>query len=75
VGLSASLGKKKPALSGFQRVPDGLTKKPNGVAGAEKFLGHENGDEGQQENKNRTSDRNNDWNVFHDTFNGIVGCV
>jgi hypothetical protein len=56
-------------------VPDGLTKKPNGVTGAEKFLGHENGDEGQQENKNRTSDRNNDWNMFHDTFNGIVGCV
>jgi hypothetical protein len=52
-----------------------LTKKPNGVAGAKKFLGHENGDEGQQENKNRASDRNNDWNVFHDTFNGIVGCV
>jgi hypothetical protein len=39
------------------------------------LLGHENGDEGQQENENRTSDRNDDWDVFHDTFNWIVGCV
>jgi hypothetical protein len=56
-------------------VPDGLTKKPNSVAGAEKFLGHENGNESQQENQNRTSHRDDDWDVFHDRFNWIVGCL
>ena len=34
-------------------------------------LSHEDGDEGQQENKNRTSDRYHHWDVFHDTFNRI----
>jgi len=43
--------------------------------GRNKQLGHEDGDEGQQENENSTSDGNHDWDVFHDTFNGIVGCV
>ena len=42
---------------------------------ARDVLGHENGDEGQQENENRASDRDDDWDVFHDTFNWIVGCV
>jgi hypothetical protein len=41
----------------------------------EKFLGHENGNESQQENQNCTSHRDDDWDVFHDRFNWIVGCL
>jgi hypothetical protein len=62
--------KKKPAKSGFQTSPSGLGIKP--AFGFSRLLSHEYGNKGQQENQNRTSQRNDNWNVFHDRFNWIV---
>jgi len=69
------IGQEKTRLKRVSMRAGWLDQKAKRRDWRRKFLGHENGDEGQQENKNRASDRNNDWNVFHDTFNGIVGCV
>jgi hypothetical protein len=47
----------------------------NNAQGRNKQLGHEDGDEGQQENENSASDGNHDGDVFHDTFNWVFGSV
>ncbi len=63
--------KKKPAKGGFNTV----ASRPSKRLRAYSILGHEDSDEGQQENQDRIGDRNHDGNVFDDTFNRIIGCV
>lgn len=65
--------KTKPAKPKLLRVVWGRGAKP--APKGLKTSGHEDGDEGQQENQNSTSGRNDHGDVFDHVFHGIVRCM
>lgn len=71
--LCAAGAEKKPAKPKLLRVVCGADARP-APRGLE-ASGHEDGDEGQQENQHGASGRNDHGNVLDHVFHGIVRCM